>query len=205
MHANPRAQLRQLAALNKPFLYVVRSSLNTFNNTDKSLQCARLLQYRDKHARHHTARARQFVAAARKLNALAIINDNPRLAVLSKADGVHLGVNDTGIAVARAIVGPQRIIGVSCYASITLAHRAIAEGADYVAFGSVFPSPTKPRASRISLGCLKQYAAQLTVPVCAIGGINSGNIRSLVQSGVNLIAVSSASYGNRNLCRWLDV
>ena len=84
---------------------------------------------------------------------LFIVNDDAALAVEAGADGVHVGEDDADIAAARDIVGPDRIVGVSCYNDLARAQAAVAAGADYVAFGSFFPSTVKPRARRADRRC----------------------------------------------------
>ena len=164
-----------------------------------------MLQYRDKvsRGRHRFDRAGALVEAARKVGALAIINDDPQLAVAVQADGVHLGPRDASIAVARARIGPDRIIGVSCQNSLKTAEKAVKQGADYVAFGAVYPSAIKPGATRMSLNSLRRCVSVLPVPVCAIGGIHAGNIRTVAASGATFVVVSSAATDARRLCRLL--
>src|SRR6185312_14152545 len=99
-----------------------------------------------------------------------IVNDDVALAFAVGAAGVHLGRDDDDVAAARAALGAGAIIGVSCYDSLERARAAAAAGADYVAFGAFFPSPTKPQAVRASLDLLRQ-SATLGVPRVAIGGI----------------------------------
>ena len=160
-----------------------------------------IMQLRNTNADAESLRALglQFVALARRLGAAAVINDDPHLAVAVGADGVHLGAYDMPVNEARRIVGAHRIIGASCYASLQTAKQAISRGADYVAFGSVFPSATKPEARRVSLDELRDYKRQLSVPVCAIGGINVDNIRSAAATGVDLLAVIGAAADSRRL------
>lgn len=122
-----------------------------------------------------------------------IINDDARLAREVAADGVHLGEHDGAIAAARALLGQQAIIGASCYDDLQRARDAIAAGADYVAFGAFFPSPTKPGARRASSGLLAG-STDLGVPRVAIGGITPDNARPLVAAGADLIAVVSGVF-----------
>jgi len=122
-----------------------------------------------------------------------VINDDLRLADLTDADGVHLGREDAGLIEARVILGPEKIIGVSCYQSLDLARKAQADGADYVAFGSFYPSPTKPQAQRAALSLLHD-AAGLSVPVVAIGGITLDNAAEVIEAGADAIAVISALF-----------
>ncbi|HKR75232.1 MAG TPA: thiamine phosphate synthase [Rhodanobacter sp.] len=157
---------------------------------------ARVLQYRDKTA--DTARRHAEALALRQLcNAHAvplIINDDVALAVAVDAAGVHLGRDDDDVAAARAVLGAGAIIGVSCYDSLARARAAAAAGADYIAFGAFFPSPTKPDAVRASPELLRQSAA-LGLPRVAIGGITPDNAPSLVEAGADLLAVISAVFG----------
>ena len=110
---------------------------------------ARLVQYRNKGndvaLRHE--QASELLALCRHFHVPLIINDDIRLADLTGADGVHLGKDDGGVREARLILGPDKIIGVSCYGDLQRALDAEAHGAGYVAFGSFFPSPTKPGAT----------------------------------------------------------
>ncbi|MGO4701859.1 thiamine phosphate synthase [Dyella sp. 2RAB6] len=157
---------------------------------------ARLVQYRDKTADH--ARRQAEATALRQLCAShgvpLIINDDIQLAVAIQADGVHLGEHDPALAAARAALGAQAIIGVSCYDSLERAHDLAAGGADYLAFGAFFPSPTKPLARRAAPELLRQSAA-LGLPRVAIGGITPDNAGSLVDAGADYLAVISALFG----------
>ena len=122
-----------------------------------------------------------------------IVNDDARLAHALHADGVHLGEHDGGIAEARTLLGDAAIIGVSCYDDLQRARDAAAAGADYIAFGAFFPSPTKPNARRASLQLLHESAA-LGLPRVAIGGITPDNARTLVAAGADLLAVISGVF-----------
>src|SRR5690606_15015363 len=117
---------------------------------------AALIQYRDK--TQDQARRQQEARAIRELcrryGALFVVNDDVELAAEVDADGVHLGRDDAGVVQARIVLGLARIIGVSCYDSLARAEQAAAAGADYVAFGSMYPSATKPHAVRASLDLL---------------------------------------------------
>lgn len=119
-----------------------------------------------------------------------IINDDARLAFAVDADGVHLGADDGSITQARALLGPDKIIGASCYSDLQLAARAVDDGASYVAFGAVFASPTKPGAPGVALDVFGR-AAQFGVPVVAIGGITPDNGRQVVAAGADMLAVIS--------------
>jgi len=158
---------------------------------------ARAIQYRHKTASAalREAQARAVVALCRERGALSIVNDDAALAARVGADGVHVGDEDGGIASARAIVGPERIVGVSCYNALPRAVDAVEEGADYVAFGSFFASGTKPNARRAELDLVPRARA-LGVPVVAIGGIDADNARELVDAGVDAVAVIGAVFAH---------
>jgi len=148
------------------------------------------LQYRNKSPdpalRLAQARALQALCAAAGVPLL--VNDDPRLALEVGAAGVHLGEDDGDIGAARALLGPQAIIGASCYDRLDLAGRAVAAGASYVAFGAFFPTRTKA-VTRRATPALLAAAAALGVPRTAIGGITPDNGRALVQAGADLLAV----------------
>ena len=156
---------------------------------------AAVLQYRNKQADAATRReqAGALLALARKSGVPLIVNDDVELAERIDADGVHVGRDDGAVAAVRRKL-PGKLLGVSCYASVELARAAVAAGADYAAFGSVFPSPTKPRAVRAPLNLFRE-ARGLGVPLVAIGGITTGNAHQLVDAGADCIAVISDLFG----------
>ena len=144
-----------------------------------------LLQYRRK--QRDLQEAREVAALARRHGVPLIVNDDVELALALGAQGVHLGRDDGDLGAARRRL-PGRILGASCYNDAELARRAIGAGADYVAFGSVFASPTKPAAVRAPLAL---FAIGLEVPLCAIGGITVDNAPQVLAAGADLIAVVS--------------
>lgn len=152
---------------------------------------ATVLQYRDKSddAPRRLAEARELAALCRARQAKFIVNDDPQLALAVDADGVHLGRDDGELAAARALLG-RRLIGLSCYDDLARARAMVAAGADYVAFGSVFPSSTKPAAVRAPLALLGEARA-FGVPVVAIGGITLENAAAVVAAGADCVAVIS--------------
>jgi len=156
---------------------------------------ATAIQYRHKTAapalRREQAAALARLHAAR--GALFIVNDDPELAAAVGADGVHVGADDGSIVAARERVGPARLVGVSCYDDLARAEAAVREGADYIAFGSFFPSTTKPAARRAELPLLTRARA-LGVPVVAIGGIDADNARTLIDAGADALAVVRAVF-----------
>ena len=121
-----------------------------------------------------------------------IVNDRPDLAVRAGADGAHVGAEDGTAADARRILGETAQLGVSCYDSRDLAMHAGEAGADYVAFGAFFPSPTKDTAVRADPELLTWWSELMELPVVAIGGINASNCAPLVRAGADFLAVISA-------------
>jgi thiamine-phosphate pyrophosphorylase len=107
---------------------------------------------------------------------------------------VHLGRDDASVREARIILGPKKFVGASCYQSLDLARAAQTAGADYVAFGSFFASPTKPAAPRARLALLHEAKPAIRVPIVAIGGITSANAPALIDAGADAIAVLSALF-----------
>ncbi|HUJ03122.1 MAG TPA: thiamine phosphate synthase [Rhizomicrobium sp.] len=120
-----------------------------------------------------------------------IINDRPDLAKSLSADGVHIGQDDMPYAEARAIVGPNAIIGVTCHDSKHLAIEAAEAGADYVAFGAFYPTATKEAKTRAEPELLSWWSEVMVVPCVAIGGITVENASPLIEAGADFIAVSS--------------
>ncbi len=121
-----------------------------------------------------------------------ILNDRPDLAKVMGCDGVHVGQEDAAYEDARAIVGRDRIVGVTCHDSRHLAMEAAEAGADYVAFGAFFPTATKPSKYRPEPELLRWWSEIMTVPVVAIGGITVDNCGVLVEAGADFLAVVSA-------------
>lgn len=154
-----------------------------------------MLQYRNKLANADQMReqAKTLLSHCRKFNTAFIINDDLALALELSADGVHLGEHDASPAVARKLLGSTAIVGVSCYDSIALAIKAAADGADYIAFGAVYPSATKPGARTAGLELFSQ-AASLKIPMVAIGGITPDNAAQTLAAGADFLAVIGAVF-----------
>jgi thiamine-phosphate pyrophosphorylase len=156
---------------------------------------AQAIQYRNKTAPHSLKR-KQAAMLARVCGgggAIFIVNDDVALAREVGAAGVHLGEDDGDIGRARARLGEGMLIGASCYNDLSRAKRLVAEGADYVAFGSFYPSVTKPGARHADPTLLRR-AKSLRVPIVAIGGITAANGRALVEAGADALAVISAVF-----------
>lgn len=156
----------------------------------------RVLQYRNKlgNAALRLEQAQALRALTQEYGVLLIINDDAALTMQVNADGVHLGSEDGSIAAARHALGDGKIIGVSCYNRLSLAHQAVIQGADYVAFGAFFASTTKPDAQGVTLELLRQARNEIDLPLVAIGGITAENGASVLAAGADALAVISALF-----------
>lgn len=148
-----------------------------------------MLQYRNKMISKdkRLLQAKQLAPLARGYGVPFIVNDDVEIALVVGANGVHIGKDDGDLALARSKLA-GRILGVSCYDDLAKAKAAVRAGADYVAFGSVFASATKPQAVRAPLSLFQN---DLGVPLCAIGGITLENAPALIAAGASLLAVIS--------------
>ena len=189
--------------MNKPVsgLYAVTpeltDSIALVSKVDAALRGgARVIQYRSKSIEDSLRRSQagEIVRLCRNWNALFIVNDSAALAREVDADGVHLGKDDGGVLAARTMLGPGKLIGVSCYNEIGRAREAVSQGADYVAFGSFFSSSTKPHALRADTELLQIAASEIALPVVAIGGITEDNAAGLIAAGADAVAVVSALF-----------
>jgi thiamine-phosphate pyrophosphorylase len=157
---------------------------------------ARAVQYRNKDASGALQRE-QLAAIAplcRSAGVPLIVNDSTELTLAAQADGVHLGRDDGTVAEARSRLGHGKLIGVSCYDDLGRARDAVSAGADYLAFGSFFPSATKPGAVRAAPDILRAARRAWTLPIVAIGGIDARNAAALIEAGADAVAVVSAVF-----------
>ncbi len=193
-------------------LYAITDeNLITEENFEQTVELAlqggtKIIQYRDK-SNNHKKRLQQssiLQSLCKKHNATCIINDDIDLAKSVNADGVHLGKDDASISHARQILGKNSIIGVSCYNSLDAAIEAEKNGADYVAFGAMFSSPTKPNARIAKLALITQAKQKLNVPVCTIGGITINNIHQLTEQGADMTAVISSLFSSDDIKKTAD-
>ena len=152
---------------------------------------ARIVQYRDKGSNQarRVEEAQALLGLCHQYRVPLIINDDIELASKVQADGIHLGQQDAALSDARNRLGQHCIIGVSCYNDFSLAQQAVANGADYIAFGAFFPSDTKPAALRASPDLLYRAKQELDIPVVAIGGITPHNAADLLDAGADMLAV----------------
>lgn len=157
----------------------------------------RVLQYRDKSddTPRRRREAEALAAVCRRHGVVFIINDDIELAAWCGADGVHLGRDDGSIAEARRRLGSSTLVGASCYASLDRAEQMRRAGADYLAFGAVYPSSTKPSAARADLALLRRARERFSLPLVAIGGIDPTNAAEVVATGVDAIAVIQGLFG----------
>ena len=167
-----------------------------FSQVEEALSAGvSVIQHRDKTKSDNEVEdiCRELQALCKSHHALFIIDDRPHLAQKIKADGLHIGKNDITLTEAKKIF-THGIIGVSCYGSVARAEELEKEGAAYVAFGSFFPSPTKPKSGIISTNVLDKVKQRVNVPVCAIGGITKENISDIAQHNPEMISVVSAVF-----------
>lgn len=148
--------------------------------------------------------AKKIQQLCKQLGLVFIINDNLELAHQLKSDGVHLGKDDGSMSEARKTLGKDRIIGCSCYNRLDLAEQAIKDDADYVAFGAVYHSPTKPDAPHAGLDLISKGKAlaasqQYQPSVVTIGGITTENAGNLIKAGADNIAVISSLFDTQDI------
>ncbi len=157
---------------------------------------AQFVQYRNKlaDAELRLDQATELRGLTREFAATFVVNDDARLAARVDADGVHLGRGDGSVVATRALLGANKLIGVSCYNQLDLARQAKREGADYLAFGAFFASAVKPNAPVASLELLREARLQLSLPIVAIGGITLDNSASVLAAGASALAVISAVF-----------
>ena len=170
----------------------------------------RLLQYRNKAVATQpddktVAIACELLDLCKQYQVPLLINDDLEFCAKIGAQGVHLGQRDVDCGYARARLGPDAIIGITCHDSLTLAQTAASDGADYVAFGSFFPSVTKPEAAPAALDTLSKAREQLDIPLVAIGGINTDNGGSLIEAGANMLAVIHGLVGELDQSNVKDI
>lgn len=187
-------------------LYAVtdRSWLGTetlAEQTEKALRGgATFVQLREKNM-EPDALLREAVEIGRLCRAYGVpfvINDDVELAVRCGADGVHVGQEDMAAEEARRLLGPDKIVGVTCK-NVEEARIAQAQGADYIGSGAMFPSTAKPGAQGISFEMLQKICAAVEIPVVAIGGISQSNVLKLQGTGIAGIAVVSAIYAQPDI------
>ena len=161
---------------------------------------AAAVQYRNKTATAGERRTQAYALAllCRARDTLFIVNDDASLAALVSADGVHLGEDDGDVHAARETLGRDALIGASSYNDIARARMLADAGADYVAFGSLFPSTVKPGARRAPLDLIRA-ALSLGVPIVGIGGIDAENAGQVIEAGADAVAAINAVFGDDDI------
>lgn len=157
---------------------------------------ARILQYRHKtaNAALRSEQAGALQALCRRFDCLFIINDYVELCLALDADGIHVGGTDISVAAARVQVGPDKIVGASCYGDLALAQRAQQQGASYVAYGGFYPSRVKKYPVTTPAAIVTQSRQQIDLPCVVIGGMSSSNCKPLIAAGANMVAAISSVY-----------
>ena len=160
----------------------------------------KIVQYRNKTLSDNVniEIAKELLEISKKYKGTLIINDDPYIAKTVGAKGVHLGQKDISLKKARQILGPNSLIGISCQNNLNLALKAQAEGANYVAIGSVYETKTKKSTVKASLPELYNIVESILIPVVAIGGINSQNIKNLARTNVDMFAISSGLFKTKD-------
>jgi thiamine-phosphate pyrophosphorylase len=162
---------------------------------------AAVIQYRDKGCAT-AADIDEIISMAtlcRQRGVPLIVNDDVELAAVIGAAGVHLGRDDVSLQAARARLGAEAIIGVSCYNDLQRARKAVKAGADYVAFGRFYPSRSKPEAVLAKPELLMRASSELARPVVAIGGITPANGLALLTAGASLLAAIHGVFGQPDI------
>jgi len=182
-------------------LYLVTPN---WDDTDKLLEYtgaalaagAALVQYRHKDAdaalRHEQGAA--LLALCRRYGRPLVINDHVALCLTLDADGVHVGGTDASVREARAALGPNKIVGASCYGDLELARAAESDGATYAAFGGFYPSTVKRYSFVTHPDILLEARRQLALPLVVIGGMTPANAEPLVARGANMVAAITSVY-----------
>lgn len=192
--------------LKRPLLYVIldREILKSkpADRFAARIACggARMIQLRDKKSGKSAIlkeALRLRCLLKNKRNIIFIVNDYLEIAKIADSDGIHLGQYDTSVKTARKILGPGKIIGISCH-SLKQAFKAQKAGADYISIGPVFPTPLKAEKKSLGLGLFKKISRKIKVPCFAIGGINENNIREVLNAGAKSIAVCRAACAAKN-------
>lgn len=159
---------------------------------------AALVQYRHKDADDglRLEQATALLALCRRHGRPLVVNDHLDLCVRIDADGVHLGGTDASVAQGRRLLGPDKIVGASCYGDLALAHAAAEAGASYAAFGGFYPSPLKRYDFVTAPALLDAARTQLHLPLVVIGGMTAENCVPLVARGADMVAAITSVYGD---------
>jgi thiamine-phosphate pyrophosphorylase len=187
-------------------LYVITDEVLTpkadmFSMVESSLKGgAKFVQLRDKNSSYDELLniSKELKPLVNRYGAKYIINDNLELAIESNADGLHIGRDDTELKEARVRLD-GKIIGVSCYGDIDRALKMESLGADYVAFGSFFVSPTKPKSGVVDMSIVAKARERLNIPICVIGGLKLESSRELISLGADMVAIISDIWNSEDI------
>ena len=162
---------------------------------------ANLIQYRAKQLSEDLKyiQAEYLKKLCDKHNTPLIINDDVELCLHLNAFGVHLGAKDDNLTTARKLLGPDKIIGISCYNDWKRVEKAVDGKADYIALGACFPSLTKPAAPQVKLQMIAEIIKKYRIPVVAVGGIDLKNVDLLIQQGVECVALINSLFKEKNI------
>ena len=179
-----------------------------WDDTEQLLRCSEqaltsgvtILQYRHKtaDAALRLLQARALQSLCKRHDCLFIINDHLDLCLELGADGIHVGGTDAAVAEVRKAVGPDQIVGASCYGDLALAHRSYREGASYVAFGGFYPSRVKKYPVTTPVDIIAQSKKTIPLPVVVIGGMTTENCAPLIAAGADMVAAISSVYMTEN-------
>jgi len=198
------ARLQKIERLHGLYVIIDAQTLGLKGEVDAARKAikggAKVIQLRDKQRSRGELLtiAKNLASLCHKHDVLFIVNDYLDIALASDADGMHLGQDDFPLSAIRNELPVDRIIGLSA-STVALARKAESEGADYVAVGSIFPSPTKTKAKVVGIECLGQIRKAISIPVVAIGGINGQNIGEVMSAGADAAAVISAVLNQKNI------
>lgn len=183
-------------------LYLVTPN---WDDTARMLDCTRaaldagaaIVQYRNKDAgpAQRGEQGAALLVLCRRFGRPLIINDHVELCIALGADGVHVGGTDVSVASARALLGPDKIVGASCYGDLALARAAARDGASYAAFGGFYPSPVKKYSFTTEPAIIDQAREELALPLVVIGGMTVANAAPLVARGAHMVAAITGVYG----------
>jgi len=189
---------------NKKFVYLI--SPNKIDNEDFYTDLSLVLESRkvsffqlrlkNEKIKNELKIGKRIKKICKKFNVKFLVNDNPMLAKKLNADGCHLGQKDMDILKAKKIL-KNKIIGITCHNSISLAKKAIAAGADYLAFGAFYASKTKKIEFKANLKILKLAKKITSTPIVAIGGIKLSNYKKLLLNKANFLAISGYIWNNK--------
>ena len=203
---NGQKSLKQ-SKINKRFIYLISpnkiKSETFYLDLKKILKLKKInffqLRLKNENERNKISIGKKIKKICEKYRVKFLVNDEPLLAKKLNADGCHIGQKDISFFNSRKILKNKKIIGVTCHNSKKLALRAKNAGADYIAFGAFFKSSTKKSAYKANLDILRWAKKKITMPIVAIGGINSSNYKKILYSGANYVACSGSVWNNKKL------